>query len=164
MDQNRCFNPGAPTAAASLGSPAPAGPPPAAPSAATLAAAAGHPALRRKAGIPAYRHPMQRLYAPKQVYIAGKNRPKPPQYAVGLPVSFPLLIRRNGREPRSGTTKPFQQFGAPSFPDSLYHFIPQTVPGAFKPPLLSQTCYGLRPQRHRRRKTNRATGCRCNGC
>jgi len=53
-----------------------------------------------------------------------------------------LLIRRNGREPRSGTTKPFQQFGAPSFPDSLYHFIPQPVPGAFKPPLLSQTCYG----------------------
>jgi uncharacterized protein YbbC (DUF1343 family) len=41
-----------------------------------------------------------------------------------------------------GTPKPFQQFGAPSFPDSLYHFIPQPVPGALKPPLLSQTCYG----------------------
>jgi uncharacterized protein YbbC (DUF1343 family) len=41
-----------------------------------------------------------------------------------------------------GTTKPFQQFGAPSFPNSLYHFTPQPVPGALKPPLLGQTCYG----------------------
>ena len=41
-----------------------------------------------------------------------------------------------------GTPKPFQQFGAPSFPDSLYHFIPQPVAGALKPPLLGQTCHG----------------------
>ncbi len=41
-----------------------------------------------------------------------------------------------------GTSKPFQQIGAPSFPNSLYHFIPQPVPGALKPPLLGQTCYG----------------------
>lgn len=41
-----------------------------------------------------------------------------------------------------GTPKPFQQFGAPSFPDSLYHFTPQPVPGALKPPLQGQTCYG----------------------
>jgi uncharacterized protein YbbC (DUF1343 family) len=42
-----------------------------------------------------------------------------------------------------GTTKPFQQFGAPSFPDNLYHFVPEPVPGALKPPLLGQTCYGF---------------------
>ena len=41
-----------------------------------------------------------------------------------------------------GTSKPFQQFGAPSLPDSLYHFIPQPVAGALKPPLLGQVCYG----------------------
>jgi uncharacterized protein YbbC (DUF1343 family) len=41
-----------------------------------------------------------------------------------------------------GTTKPFQQFGAPSFPDNLYHFVPEPTPGALKPPLLGQTCYG----------------------
>jgi uncharacterized protein YbbC (DUF1343 family) len=41
-----------------------------------------------------------------------------------------------------GTTKPFQQFGAPSFPDNLYHFVPEPVPGALKPPLQGQTCYG----------------------
>jgi uncharacterized protein YbbC (DUF1343 family) len=41
-----------------------------------------------------------------------------------------------------GTSKPFQQFGAPSFPGSLYHFVPESVPGALKPPLMGQTCYG----------------------
>jgi uncharacterized protein YbbC (DUF1343 family) len=41
-----------------------------------------------------------------------------------------------------GTTKPFQQYGAPSFPDNLYHFVPEPTPGALTPPLLGQTCYG----------------------
>lgn len=41
-----------------------------------------------------------------------------------------------------GTTKPFLQFGAPSLPDNGYHFVPGPVPGALKPPLLGQTCYG----------------------
>jgi uncharacterized protein YbbC (DUF1343 family) len=41
-----------------------------------------------------------------------------------------------------GTSKPFQQFGAPSLPGGLYHFIPESVPGALKPPLMGQTCYG----------------------
>jgi uncharacterized protein YbbC (DUF1343 family) len=41
-----------------------------------------------------------------------------------------------------GTEKPFQQFGHPSFPDTLYHFIPRSTKGANKPPLLNQTCYG----------------------
>ena len=42
-----------------------------------------------------------------------------------------------------GTTKPFQQFGAPSFPDNGYHFVPEPVPGALKPPLLGQVCFGF---------------------
>ena len=41
-----------------------------------------------------------------------------------------------------GTNKPFQQFGHPSFPKDLYHFIPERTPGATNPPLLDQTCYG----------------------
>jgi uncharacterized protein YbbC (DUF1343 family) len=41
-----------------------------------------------------------------------------------------------------GTTKPFQQFGAPSLPDKGYHFVPAPMPGALKPPLLGETCYG----------------------
>ncbi|HTS42981.1 MAG TPA: DUF1343 domain-containing protein [Puia sp.] len=42
-----------------------------------------------------------------------------------------------------GTDKPFQQFGHPSFPNTLYHFMPRSVPGAKNPPLLNQTCYGF---------------------
>jgi uncharacterized protein YbbC (DUF1343 family) len=41
-----------------------------------------------------------------------------------------------------GTDKPFQQFGAPSFPKDLYHFTPLPVTGAKNPPLLNQVCYG----------------------
>ena len=41
-----------------------------------------------------------------------------------------------------GTDKPFQQFGAPSFPKDLYHFTPLSVTGAKNPPLLNQVCYG----------------------
>jgi uncharacterized protein YbbC (DUF1343 family) len=41
-----------------------------------------------------------------------------------------------------GTSKPFQQFGAPSLPDNGYHFVPEPVPGALKPPLMGETCYG----------------------
>jgi len=41
-----------------------------------------------------------------------------------------------------GTDKPFQQFGHPSFPKTLYHFTPASLPGAKNPPLLNQTCYG----------------------
>jgi uncharacterized protein YbbC (DUF1343 family) len=42
-----------------------------------------------------------------------------------------------------GTTKPFQQFGSPLFPNNLYSFIPESMPGAKSPPLLNQTCYGM---------------------
>jgi uncharacterized protein YbbC (DUF1343 family) len=41
-----------------------------------------------------------------------------------------------------GTPKPFQEFGAPSFPANLYQFMPEPTQGALKPPLLGQTCYG----------------------
>ena len=41
-----------------------------------------------------------------------------------------------------GTDKPFQQYGSPAFPDSLYHFTPRSVEGAKSPPLLDQLCYG----------------------
>jgi uncharacterized protein YbbC (DUF1343 family) len=42
-----------------------------------------------------------------------------------------------------GTDKPFQQFGHPSFPKSLYSFTPQSTEGAKNPPLLNQLCYGF---------------------
>jgi uncharacterized protein YbbC (DUF1343 family) len=41
-----------------------------------------------------------------------------------------------------GTDKPFQQFGHPFFPDSLYSFTPRSVEGAKNPPLLGRICYG----------------------
>ncbi|HWB93163.1 MAG TPA: DUF1343 domain-containing protein [Puia sp.] len=41
-----------------------------------------------------------------------------------------------------GTPKPFQVFGNPKFPDSLFSFTPESVPGATKPPLMGQRCYG----------------------
>jgi uncharacterized protein YbbC (DUF1343 family) len=41
-----------------------------------------------------------------------------------------------------GTDKPFQQFGNPLFPDSLYSFTPRSVEGAKNPPLLGRLCYG----------------------
>jgi len=41
-----------------------------------------------------------------------------------------------------GTTKPFQQFGNPSFPPTGYSFTPQSSPGATNPPQLGKTCNG----------------------
>lgn len=41
-----------------------------------------------------------------------------------------------------GTTKPFQQFGSPSFPKGAYSFTPESMPGAHTPPLLGKQCYG----------------------
>ncbi|WP_431211188.1 exo-beta-N-acetylmuramidase NamZ family protein [Puia sp. P3] len=41
-----------------------------------------------------------------------------------------------------GTTKPFQQFGNPSFPSTGYSFTPQSLPGATSPPQLGKTCNG----------------------
>jgi uncharacterized protein YbbC (DUF1343 family) len=41
-----------------------------------------------------------------------------------------------------GTAKPFEQFGSPLFPDSLYSFTPRSIEGAKNPPLLNQICYG----------------------
>jgi uncharacterized protein YbbC (DUF1343 family) len=41
-----------------------------------------------------------------------------------------------------GTTKPFQQFGHPSFPNTGYSFTPQSLPGATSPPQLGHTCKG----------------------
>lgn len=41
-----------------------------------------------------------------------------------------------------GTDKPFQQFGHPRFPDTLYHFVPTSMPGAKSPVLQDQVCYG----------------------
>lgn len=42
-----------------------------------------------------------------------------------------------------GTDKPFQQFGSPLFPDSLYKFTPRSMPGAKTPVLQDQACYGF---------------------
>lgn len=41
-----------------------------------------------------------------------------------------------------GTFQPFQCYGNPYFPDSLYSFIPLSVLGAKKPPYLAKRCYG----------------------
>jgi uncharacterized protein YbbC (DUF1343 family) len=42
-----------------------------------------------------------------------------------------------------GTTKPFQQFGSPSFPREAYTFTPESTPGARNPPLLGELCNGF---------------------
>jgi uncharacterized protein YbbC (DUF1343 family) len=42
-----------------------------------------------------------------------------------------------------GTSKPFQQFGSPSFPPEPYTFTPASTPGARNPPLLGQLCNGF---------------------
>ena len=42
-----------------------------------------------------------------------------------------------------GTTKPFQQFGSPSFPREPDTFMPASTPGARNPPLLGQRCNGF---------------------
>jgi uncharacterized protein YbbC (DUF1343 family) len=41
-----------------------------------------------------------------------------------------------------GTPKPFQLFGHPLLPDTLISFTPRSVPGATKPKLKDQLCYG----------------------
>ena len=42
-----------------------------------------------------------------------------------------------------GTSKPFQVYGAPSFPDLLaFSFTPVSTPGAKNPPLKDRLCYG----------------------
>jgi uncharacterized protein YbbC (DUF1343 family) len=41
-----------------------------------------------------------------------------------------------------GTSKPFQQFGHPSFPAVGYRFTPESMPGASNPPQMGQLCYG----------------------
>jgi uncharacterized protein YbbC (DUF1343 family) len=42
-----------------------------------------------------------------------------------------------------GTSRPFQQFGSPSFPPESYTFTPASMPGARNPPLLGQLCNGF---------------------
>lgn len=42
-----------------------------------------------------------------------------------------------------GTDKPFQVFGHPEYPKSLFSFTPESIPGATDPPLLHQRCYGF---------------------
>ncbi len=41
-----------------------------------------------------------------------------------------------------GTAHPFQLFGHPDFPDSLYSFTPMPMPGATHPKLEGEKCYG----------------------
>jgi uncharacterized protein YbbC (DUF1343 family) len=41
-----------------------------------------------------------------------------------------------------GTLFPFQVFGSPLLPDRGFSFIPESVPGAKKPPLLGVRCFG----------------------
>ena len=42
-----------------------------------------------------------------------------------------------------GTAHPFQLFGHPDLPDSLYSFTPESMPGALHPKLEGQKCYGF---------------------
>jgi len=42
-----------------------------------------------------------------------------------------------------GTKFPFQLFGSPAFPDSLYSFVPIDMQGAINPKLKNVTCYGF---------------------
>jgi len=42
-----------------------------------------------------------------------------------------------------GTPYPFQLFGHPSLPDSLYSFTPEAMAGATRPKLEGQRCYGF---------------------
>jgi uncharacterized protein YbbC (DUF1343 family) len=42
-----------------------------------------------------------------------------------------------------GTSKPFQQFGSPSFPAQTYTFTPESMSGARNPPLQGQLCNGF---------------------
>lgn len=42
-----------------------------------------------------------------------------------------------------GTPYPFQLFGHPSLPDSLYTFTPESMPGATDPKLKGQVCHGF---------------------
>jgi len=41
-----------------------------------------------------------------------------------------------------GTSFPFQVFGSPDLPDKGFSFIPESIPGAKKPPLLGVKCFG----------------------
>lgn len=41
-----------------------------------------------------------------------------------------------------GTSHPFQCYGNPSFPDSLFVFTPVSIPGATNPPFATKRCYG----------------------
>ncbi|MDB5228198.1 MAG: hypothetical protein JWN78_2391 [Bacteroidota bacterium] len=41
-----------------------------------------------------------------------------------------------------GTEKPFQIYGSPEFPNNLFSFTPESKPGATKPFLQDQKCYG----------------------
>src|SRR5688500_13708739 len=41
-----------------------------------------------------------------------------------------------------GTDKPFQYFGHPSLPDTLFSFTPKSIEGAKEPKLKDQLCYG----------------------
>ena len=41
-----------------------------------------------------------------------------------------------------GTDFPFQIYGAPGLPNSLWNFTPKSVPGATNPPLKNTKCYG----------------------
>jgi uncharacterized protein YbbC (DUF1343 family) len=41
-----------------------------------------------------------------------------------------------------GTDRPFQVFGHPNLPDTLFSFAPRSREGAKNPKLLNQTCYG----------------------
>ncbi|MBN2348433.1 MAG: DUF1343 domain-containing protein [Bacteroidales bacterium] len=56
--------------------------------------------------------------------------------SVGL---FEGTIVNEGR----GTNAPFEVFGHPDFPDTLFSYIPRTLPGATNPKLKGKTCYGF---------------------
>jgi uncharacterized protein YbbC (DUF1343 family) len=59
-------------------------------------------------------------------------------YAYGSTCFFEGTVLSEGR----GTEKPFRLFGHPSLPNNLHSFTPRSMPGATKPKLKDQLCYG----------------------
>jgi uncharacterized protein YbbC (DUF1343 family) len=84
-----------------------------------------------------------RNYTHKSVYVLPvKPSPNLPNMQSIFLYPSICLFEGTGISLGRGTDKPFQQFGHPSFPKNLYHFTPQSLPGATSPPLMGQICYG----------------------
>lgn len=72
------------------------------------------------------------------------TKPSPNLHTMASVYLYPSLCFFEGTDCSvgRGTNYPFQLFGSPFFPDSLYSFTPQPEPGATDPKLNGQKCYG----------------------